>query len=403
VERGIAVFDEKAAEFKPAVQTSIEVPRAPAGHPVKTHWHGSSMVNAALHDMTPIPMVRFPANLDKIIGQRSYEAFTPLPAGTLYSGAKTKLDRNPDGSLKYAWKRATDELDFARQQELIKLGLLKPEEGPYHLQDVESGKPIKPATGSVFWNAYRHRWVMIVQEIGGTSLLGEVWYTEADTITGPWVYARKIVSHNNYSFYNPTQHPFLDSNNGRRIFLEGTYTRTFTQNQDPTPRYDYNQMMYGLSLDNPALCLPSPVYAMRTGKQTLYGCRERLQVYGESGSIPPAAIAEIAFFAMPPGRHTPGSVGLTQDKLTGKLRVSTDNALFNALPPSHTPSGAEAPIYEYRNRSTGELQYAMQVPDTSRNWDRSTAPIFIAWKAPGQGHSLQDWDTLPVPAGISQQ
>ena len=403
VERGIAVFDEQAAEFKPAVQLSIEVPRAPAGHPVKTGWHGLSMVNTASHDMTPIPIVRFPANLDKITGQQSYEAFTPIAAGTQYSGSKTKLDRNLDGSLTYSWKPATDELDFARQQELVKLGLLKPEEGLYNLRDVETGKAIRPATGSVFWNAFRHRWVMTVQEIGGSSLLGEVWYAEADTITGPWVYGRKIISHQNYSFYNPTQHPVLDASGGKRIFLEGTYTRTFTQNQDPTPRYEYNQMMYGLSLDSPALYLPSPVYTLRTGKRNIYVCRERLNVYGESGEFKSADIADIPFLAMPPGRQTQGTMGFVQDKLTGKLQITAENALFYALPSSHAPSGAEAPVYEYRNRATGEAKYAMSDPSGSGGWERSSTPIFVAWKAPTQGPRLQDWDTLPVRAGTSQQ
>nr|WP_161501127.1 hypothetical protein [Rhodopirellula sp. SM50] len=35
---------------------------------------------------------------------------------------------------------------------------------------------------------------------------------------------------------------------GRVIFFEGTYTTTFSGNDVPTPRYDYNQMMYKLDL-----------------------------------------------------------------------------------------------------------------------------------------------------------
>ena len=40
--------------------------------------------------------------------------------------------------------------------------------------------------------------------------LGEIWYAEADTPLGPWVYARKIVTHEKYSFYNPRHHPMFD-------------------------------------------------------------------------------------------------------------------------------------------------------------------------------------------------
>ena len=98
------------------------------------------------------------------------------------------------------------------------------------------------------------RWLMIcVESLGSTSFLGEVWCAEADTPLGPWVYARKIVTHDKYSFYNPKQHPMLDQDGGRVIFFEGTYTTTFSGNPDPTPRYDYNQMMYRLDLDDSRL------------------------------------------------------------------------------------------------------------------------------------------------------
>ncbi len=64
--------------------------------------------------------------------------------------------------------------------------------------------------------------------------------------------ARKIVTHDKYSFYNPKQHPMFDKDGGRFIFFEGTYTTTFSGNPIPTPRYDYNQVMYQLDLSDPA-------------------------------------------------------------------------------------------------------------------------------------------------------
>lgn len=116
--------------------------------------------------------------------------------------------------------------------------------------------------GSTYWNPYRSRWAMIaVESFGSTSSLGEVWYSEADTPVGPWVYAKKIVTHDRYSFYNPKQHPAFDQDNGRIIYFEGTYTTTFSGNLDPTPRYDYNQIMYQLDLSDRRLALPVAVYA----------------------------------------------------------------------------------------------------------------------------------------------
>src|SRR6185436_14141225 len=129
-----------------------------------------------------------------------------------------------------------------------KEGHLKPEETLLHLQDIDTGKPVLTGSGSVCWNAYRKRWVMIAVQTFGSSMLGEVWYAEADTPLGPWVYARKVVTHEKYSFYNPKQHPFFTNDGGRVLFFEGTYTHTFSGNSDATPRYDYNQVMYRLDL-----------------------------------------------------------------------------------------------------------------------------------------------------------
>ena len=40
----------------------------------------------------------------------------------------------------------------------------------------------------------------------------------------------------------------LDQEGGRYIYLEGTYTMAFAGTKTPTPRYDYNQVMYRLDL-----------------------------------------------------------------------------------------------------------------------------------------------------------
>ena len=67
---------------------------------------------------------------------------------------------------------------------------------------------------------------------------------------------RKIVTHKEYSFYNPKQHPYFDKQGGRVIFFEGTYTTQFSGNVQKTPRYNYNQIMYTLDLAHPDLRLP---------------------------------------------------------------------------------------------------------------------------------------------------
>jgi hypothetical protein len=131
--------------------------------------------------------------------------------------------------------------------------LLSPGEVWLKLTDIETGKTIQAHRGSVVWNEYRNRWVLITTQIRGTSMLGEVWYCEAEQPEGPWTRAGKIVTHDKYSFYNPKQHPQFAQEKGRFVFFEGTYTQTFSGNTDATPKYEYNQMMYRLDLANPGL------------------------------------------------------------------------------------------------------------------------------------------------------
>jgi hypothetical protein len=89
--------------------------------------------------------------------------------------------------------------------------------------------------------------------VHGSSYLGEVWYAEADSPTGPWTKARKIVTHDRMTFYNPVQHPFFDQDNGRIVYFEGTYANTFSKNPEKTPGYDYNQIMYRMDLSDQRL------------------------------------------------------------------------------------------------------------------------------------------------------
>ena len=83
---------------------------------------------------------------------------------------------------------------------------------------------------------------------------------------GPWVAAQRVVHHDRYTFYNPRHHTAFDRDFGRRIYFEGTYTASFSAAPERTPRYDYNQIMYALNLDRPALQLPVPIYESARGE-----------------------------------------------------------------------------------------------------------------------------------------
>jgi len=302
----------------------------------------------------PYPLLRLPATLKQAADQQSWEAFTCFAPHR--GRAAPQLDRGSDGRLKYGWKAGAAALTFDRQVRLAAAGAMKAPEGLYHLQDVETGARIKPHAGSVYWNAFRKRWVMILQEDRGLSDNGEIWYAEADTPVGPWVYARKVVTHNKYTFYNPTQHPFFDQEGGRLIYLEGTYTDFFSGAPEKTPRYDYNQIMYRLALDDPRLVLPVPVYRLKApGGAIVYETREAVESSGGWERI-----ADIAFFA--PDRPAEGLIPIYRLNEGSAIRLRREAP----APASAPPLFYALPLWSEAERSpAGSWRCKFKEPDGS--------------------------------------
>lgn len=250
-EQGIAIYNDDKDRFEPARGLPLDTLLCMRGQPVRhkddagDYWYFA----------TPFPLVRCRAVYEDLMDPARYESYTCLKEGVRYDAARPMLDRDAKGNLVYSWKPDTGLVLQKEQDELIKAGLMKPEEALIALRDVESGKAVLGHAGTVHWNDYRKKWVMIAQEIWGTSLCGEIWYSEAPGLTGPWTSARKIVTHDDYSFYNVAHHPFFDEGGGRFIYFEGTYTMAFSGSKTPTARYDYNQVMYRLDLADPRLKL----------------------------------------------------------------------------------------------------------------------------------------------------
>jgi hypothetical protein len=123
-----------------------------------------------------------------------------------------------------------------------------------NLLSATDAKPVKPHSGSIAWNPWRKRWVTVFMEaFGKPSVFGELWYAEAESPTGPWGKAIKILGHENYTFYNPRIHPEFTAADSPVLIFEGTFTQQFADRPPPTPRYDYNQILYRLDLDDPRL------------------------------------------------------------------------------------------------------------------------------------------------------
>jgi len=107
--------------------------------------------------------------------------------------------------------------------------------------------PNAPRPSCVVWNEYRNRWVLLLEDFG------DVYYAEAAEPEGPYGRAVKIIEHDDYNLYNVVTHAFFNKDGGREIYIEGTYTDAFSGAVEKTPRYNYNQVMYRLRLDDPRL------------------------------------------------------------------------------------------------------------------------------------------------------
>jgi hypothetical protein len=252
LERALAIYNDEREVFERWKELKLDAPLYPDGQPVRVTDGGVEY----FYFPAPYAVTRVRADWASVGDVGQYEAFTCLKAGTRYEKEKTRLDRDRDGKLVWGWKRDTAPLRESEQKDLINAGVMKEGEGWYRLKDVETGKAVTAHGGSVAWNAYRKKWVMLFVEIlGKESMVGEVWYAESDRPEGPYTAARKVATHEKMDFYNPVHHPMFDQQGGRVIYFEGTYVNTFSGNPEATPRYNYNQLMYRLDLADPRLKL----------------------------------------------------------------------------------------------------------------------------------------------------
>lgn len=204
-EWGLCVWDDAAEKFNPLrvvwtkSERSPKPPAVPDGHPV--FWKDPRGREWVLFG-NPLPLLRCPATFEAWQDPATWETLQPQPS----------------------------------------------------LRSAQDAKAVKPHSGSIAWNAFRKRWVTVFMEsFGKPSAFGELWYAEAAAPTGPWGRTVKIVTHDNYTFYNPRLHPEFTPTPSPILIFEGTYTSEFADRPVPTPRYNYNQILYRLDLDDPAL------------------------------------------------------------------------------------------------------------------------------------------------------
>jgi hypothetical protein len=235
LEHGLVRFNDDTGVFERLVvldpKNTWQFPR---GNAIRVH----EMDGDYFYFASPLCHTRVKATWQAVRDPEQYEAFVLDPkTGT------------------YSWRRDVEPTTQAAERRLLREHRIPETAVHYALHDT-TGKSVLIHGGSINCNAYRKKWILIGLQQGDRdtkSFLGEVLYAEADAITGPWRKAVKIASHPRYSFYNPRHHAFFDEDGGRVIYFEGTYTHTFSGNPTPTPRYDYNQLMYRLDLSDERL------------------------------------------------------------------------------------------------------------------------------------------------------
>jgi len=175
------------------------------------------------------PQLRVPDEWKAIADPMSYESYTCLETGARFEEAKHGLDRLGSGKT-----TTCPRIDEKRGSAFSspRCGFRCRDRCFTQLYCVEPLPAEVDHVGRKNWHCFLFR---------------------SDEPISPWRWARKILSHQAYNFYNVVQHPFFDQEGGRIIYFEGTYTSSFSDAKQDTPRYNYNQITYRLRLDDPRL------------------------------------------------------------------------------------------------------------------------------------------------------
>ena len=246
VSHGVGIFDSTRNQFS----VSAEFPKAagwrhPAGQALKGTGadEGYWLFPAPELGLSPFPGVRVRGAVEEVERPGAYEAFTYLRAES------EEVERDAAGRLVYGWKAKARPVGQKLERSLIAAGKLSEQEALTQVRDAETGALLEFHAGSVQWNEYRNKWIMIAEQLSSDSFSGEIWYAEADRPVGPWRTARRIATHGKQSFYNPVHHPFFDQFSGRVIYFEGSYGNTGGRGGDLTPG------MTSISLCTGSICL----------------------------------------------------------------------------------------------------------------------------------------------------
>ncbi|MGB0582962.1 MAG: hypothetical protein ACPGVU_25035, partial [Limisphaerales bacterium] len=104
LEHGLVRFDGERNEFEKLKAFDLDNRWATLkAHPVRYQAQGRDWFIIP----QPLPNLRVAADLESIQDQGAYEGFSCLLPGTKFDGKDSKLDRDANGNVVYAWKRGT--------------------------------------------------------------------------------------------------------------------------------------------------------------------------------------------------------------------------------------------------------------------------------------------------------
>ncbi|MBL9113624.1 MAG: hypothetical protein JNJ83_01360 [Verrucomicrobiaceae bacterium] len=221
VEHGLAELNEEGLFDRIVVLGDEYQWQLPAGGAVKVKEHEQEW----LYFARPFCTVRVPATFEAIRTPSFYQALTW------------------DADAKdYRWQTERGPMEPSNEVELLAGGMVSANQARFRLLEAVSGTAVPVATGSVQWNEFRQRWVMIA-----SAALDEVWYAESVKPEGPWGKAVRIVTLAGMDYRKVCQRPFLTEEKGRVIYFDGAVSGS------GLPRYEGCQLMYRLDLSDARL------------------------------------------------------------------------------------------------------------------------------------------------------
>lgn len=315
--------------------------------------------------------LRIPAVAEAMSDTSRYEQFTPYA-----ENGSTELVQLASGDLDYAFRAGGRAIT---SDALTTAGIPPSQDLDGHTRVLSTGASVALIQTHSVFSVYRRRFLRQAQELGAW---GELYHAEADTPMGPWVYAEKVITHDAYTFYNPAPHPEFIEGGGRYAFFEGTYT-TFLQTTQPTPRYDYNQILYRSDLEDERVILPIPIYDLSTISETA-----AVGTFVSKRDLRPGA-AKLAAPFLAYDRHKSGTVALhwshASCSASRRLQVSEDpvrGAAFYALP-ANSQIANTVPLYEYED-GAGNYLYSIDDALVAPGFTRVNTPIARVFENPIQ-------------------